>query len=79
MGIIIIPFWMKDRLEDVEIGKKRSFCPTCDREVDFSIVKVRRARTLYSLLTVSTRDLGEFLVCPYCGGRFPYMPSSEAT
>lgn len=73
--MLIIPFWMSDRLEEEETGRKRSFCPTCDREVDFSVVRVKRIRTLYSLLRLSSKDMGEFLVCPSCGGRFPYRPS----
>jgi len=74
LAIIIIPFWMNDRLEEEETGKKLSFCPTCDREIEFSVVRVRRKRALYSVVTISNKDLGEFLVCPSCGGRFPYRP-----
>lgn len=69
-GMIIIPFWMHDRLEEEKVGERLSFCPTCDRPVTFSIVRMRRKRMLYSVLKVSTKDLGTFLVCPICGGTY---------
>ncbi len=69
--VIIIPFWMHDRLEEEKVGSKESFCPTCDRPVIFSVVRLKRKRMLFSVFNVSTRDLGTFLVCPSCGGHFP--------
>lgn len=69
--LIIIPFWMHDRLEKEKVGEKESFCPTCDRSATFSIIHIKRKRMLFSLFNVSTRDLGTFLVCPYCGGTYP--------
>jgi len=50
--------------------EKESFCPACDRPVTFSVVRVRRKRMLFSLINLSTRELGDFLVCPSCGGTY---------
>ncbi|WP_458012505.1 hypothetical protein [Candidatus Solincola sp.] len=71
MEMIIIPFWMHDRLEQEKVGEKESFCPACDRPVTFSVVRMRRKRMLFSVFNVSTKDLGTFLVCPSCGGTYP--------
>lgn len=75
--MIIIPIWLYDRIEEEKLGEKESFCPVCDRPVIFSIVRMRRKRMLFSVINVSTKELGKFLVCPQCGGTYN-LPGDSA-
>ncbi len=69
--MIIIPIWLADSLEEEKVGAKESFCPVCDRPVIFSVMRLRRKRMLFSVINLSTKDVGTFLVCPSCGGTYP--------
>lgn len=71
---VIIPVWVSERLEEEILGERKGVCPSCGAPSSLTRVMITRKKMLYSLIPISSKDLGEQEICGRCGGRFVIGP-----
>ncbi|MDY6795502.1 MAG: hypothetical protein SWK76_09545 [Actinomycetota bacterium] len=71
---IIIPVWVSERLEEEILEEGQGVCPSCGVPYSLTRVKITRKKMLYSLIPISSKDMGEQEICGRCGRRFLIGP-----
>lgn len=52
--------------KEKEVSRGHFFCPQCEQERAYKLIRVARYFTLYFIPLFETENLGEFVKCVYC-------------